>query len=165
MEPEPQGDEVDMESPNRPSAPSQKTLYIIIGILVLFPVGWLISRVARGTTAPPPATAAQTAPAQIAPEQTGPPNDSAVAQFDKYTREGMAYYQKRDWRNAEVSFREALKNVPRSALGLNNLGSVLNDQGQFDAAIPYLELAVTIDPTLQIAKNNLAWARNHRATK
>jgi tetratricopeptide (TPR) repeat protein len=47
-------------------------------------------------------------------------------------------------------------------MGLNNLGAVQDERGNYDAAIPIFELALSIDPTLEVARNNLAWAKAHR---
>ncbi len=129
------------------SAP-QNVLYFGLVVLMLLPLAWLVYRTSSGSSAQSPSTAQQ----QFSPSEEG------EGQFRKYTDEGLGYYQNHDLSNAETAFRAALKHAPRSALGLNNLGAVYNERREYDAAIPFFKKALSIDPALEIARNNLAWA-------
>ena len=143
-----------MDAEARRGGPSVPTIvYIALAIVVLIPVGWLLYR----------AGGRSSAPSSAAVQESAPPTKADTAQFNKYTADGLGYYQKHDWTNAESSFREALKYEPKSALGLSNMGSVHNERGEYDAAIPLFQEAVSVDPTLQIARNNLAWAIAQKA--
>lgn len=123
---------------------ARNVLYVGLIILMLSPLAWLVYRTSSGTPAHAPSIAV--------------PSEEDEQQFRRYTSEGLAYYQGHDLGNAEIAFREALKHAPRSALGLNNLGSVYNERGEYDIAIPFFQNALSIDPALELARNNLAWA-------
>lgn len=131
-----------------------KWAYLVIGVLIMLPILWIVSRSSKQTSAPPATAQDATAPA---PAPNYPP------EFVKATNDGLAFNNNHDFAKAEASFREALKYEPNSALALNNLGSVLNEEGKFDEAIPLLEKAVASDPTFALARNNLAWANGEKA--
>jgi len=149
MSTEPERENMDGETQRGAGSAVHKSVYIGLAILILLPVAWLIYRASSRSPASP-------VPAQV---------NVGVADSDeflRYTSEGLAHYQKHEWDQADSAFREALKHMPRSAIGLNNLGAVQNERGNYDAAIPIFELALSIDPTLEIARNNLNWAKAHR---
>jgi tetratricopeptide (TPR) repeat protein len=83
--------------------------------------------------------------------------------YKYFTDAGLQYYQAQQYQRAELAFRKALEYAPAEALGYNNLGSALNGQGKWDEAILVLEKAVSLDPTLTIAKNNLDYAKAEKA--
>jgi tetratricopeptide (TPR) repeat protein len=83
--------------------------------------------------------------------------------YKYFTDAGLQYYQAQDYQKAELAFRKALAYAPGDALGYNNLGSALNGQGKWDEAILVLEKAVSLNPTLTIAKNNLDYAKTEKA--
>lgn len=133
------------------NAAVHKGLYLGLAILILLPMAWLIYR------------ASSRRPVSAVPAQVNVNVGVANSEeFLRYTSEGLAHYQKHEWDQADSAFREALKHIPRSAMGLNNLGAVQDERGNYDAAIPIFELALSIDPTLEVARNNLAWAKAHR---
>jgi type IV pilus assembly protein PilF len=59
---------------------------------------------------------------------------------------GVAYYQKKDYAQAEHYFREALKLKPDFVNALAGLGTMYIDQGRYDEAVVKLERAVKKDP-------------------
>jgi tetratricopeptide (TPR) repeat protein len=83
--------------------------------------------------------------------------------YKYFTDAGLQYYQAQDYQKAELAFRKALAYAPDDALGYNNLGSALSGQGKWDEAILVLEKAVSLDPALNIAKNNLDYAKAEKA--
>jgi tetratricopeptide (TPR) repeat protein len=88
---------------------------------------------------------------------------NAASEGFKYeTNEGLRYYQTKEYAKAENAFRKSIQYSPGDALGYNNLGSVLNNQKKWDEAIRVLSRAVELNPALQIARNNLAWAQSHK---
>jgi tetratricopeptide (TPR) repeat protein len=78
---------------------------------------------------------------------------------------GLQYYGDKEFEKAIEAFRKAIEAGPNEALGYNDLGAALNGLERWDEAIPLFEKALTIDPKLQIAKNNLAWAKGEQAKK
>jgi tetratricopeptide (TPR) repeat protein len=103
---------------------------------------------------------------QAAPQGANQTASTAAlpAEFQAHTKEGLRhYFETRDFQKAEAEFRASLEYAPNEALGYSNLGSALMEQGKWQDAIPVLEKAVAINPRLQIARNNLAWAISERA--
>jgi superkiller protein 3 len=84
---------------------------------------------------------------------------SGPEQYRYFLNIGLQHYSDKEFQKAEEAFRKAIENGPGEALGYNNLGAALNGQGRWDEAIPFLEKALSIDPNLSIAKNNLALAK------
>lgn len=82
--------------------------------------------------------------------------------YKYFTDAGLQYYRNKEYVKAEVAFRKAVEYAPDKALGYNNLGSALNGQGKWEEAILVLEKALSLDPTLAIAKNNLDYAKSER---
>ncbi len=150
---EPELENVEEETRRDGGSAVHRSVYIGLAILLLLPVAWLIYRASNGSPAAAPS----------ATQESAPPSEEAMSQFRKYTSAGLDYYQKKDWTNAEASFREALRYAPKSAIGLNNLGAVHNERGEYDAAMPLFQTALSLDPTLDIARNNLAWAAGQKA--
>ena len=71
---------------------------------------------------------------------------------------GLAAYNTANFAHAEEEFRKATQADPNSALAWNDLGAALNGEGAWDAAVAALRQAIALDPTLQLARNNLAFA-------
>ncbi len=92
-------------------------------------------------------------------EQVAP----ASRDSDSYLAEGLNFFSIGSYDQAIKAWRRALELNPRSALAANNIGTALMLKKQIADAIPWFEKAITLDPTLQIAKNNLAWAHDELA--
>jgi protein O-mannosyl-transferase len=60
------------------------------------------------------------------------------------------------WRNEEILARHAAAMAPDNSAALYRLATVATMRGQFGAALPLLERAVTLDPKNHRALNNLA---------
>lgn len=86
-------------------------------------------------------------------------------QYLYFINVGLQHYNDKEYEKAIEEFRKAIEAGPNEALGYNDLGAALNGLERWDEAIPLFEKALTIDPKLQIAKNNLAWAKGEQAKK
>jgi hypothetical protein len=64
-----------------------------------------------------------------------------------------------DWRSSEALFRAEVALSPRSKLAPLHLGVAILDAGDPAAAIPWFERSLAIDPNFDLAKVNLARAR------
>jgi len=64
----------------------------------------------------------------------------------EYLISGNEYFKAGDYKNAENDYRTALKLDPSSATAKNNLGVILNEQGQYDEAIAMYHKALVIQP-------------------
>lgn len=99
-----------------------------------------------------PAAAADVAPAQR-------------ALSNQLNDDGARRYAAADYPGAEAQFRKAIAANPASALGYSNLGAVLIPEHRYDDAIAALQKAIALDPTLTLARNNLAWAQQEKAKR
>jgi tetratricopeptide (TPR) repeat protein len=94
-----------------------------------------------------------------AQEQLAPTSRSA----DSYLAEGLDDLHIGNYDQAIKAWQRALELNPKDALAANNIGSVYMTKKQPAIAISWFGKAIAMDPTLQIAKNNLAWARDELA--
>jgi len=62
------------------------------------------------------------------------------------------------WRDSEALFRHALAVTEKNHVAHNNLGGVLLDRGETDAAVAHFRAALAIDPRFADAANNLGHA-------
>jgi tetratricopeptide (TPR) repeat protein len=126
--------------------------YVVAGLIALLVIGF-IGREWISSPRPSPVS-------QLAPGET----PEAYASFQEHTKTGLHYYyETKEYPKAEAEFRKSVDAAPGRALGYNNLGSSLNEQKKWDEAIPVLEKAVALEPSMTIAKNNLAYARVEKA--
>src|SRR5258708_4619777 len=77
---------------------------------------------------------------------------------NQFNDAGFRLYSASDFAGAEAQFRSAIRTNPKGAVGFSNLGAALIAQRRFDEAIPALQAAIVLDPSLQLARNNLKWA-------
>ncbi|MEH2083206.1 MAG: tetratricopeptide repeat protein [Nostoc sp.] len=61
-----------------------------------------------------------------------------------------------------VAGQEALQIDPNDAIAHNYLGSALSDQGKLEEAIAELEIAIHLDPSNTVIRNNLEIYRNKK---
>jgi tetratricopeptide (TPR) repeat protein len=129
---------------------ARRSVFAGLGILMLVPVAWLVigASGSRGSGEPRPAVRESIVDGEM---------------FVRLTTKGLQHYQRREWDEADSAFRRALAHKPGNAMVLNNLGSIQNERGNHDAAIVLFELALLADPGLQVARNNLDWARSRSA--
>jgi tetratricopeptide (TPR) repeat protein len=82
-----------------------------------------------------------------------------------YLAEGMDYLHLGNYEEATHAWQRMLEIDPKSAVAANNIGLAKMMEKQPVAAIPWFQKAIAMDPTMQVAKNNLAWADSVRAGK
>jgi Flp pilus assembly protein TadD len=109
--------------------------------------------------------------AEIATELNGADADAAMlaaslSRFrgspEYYLSRSLAEYQMGRFRECIESARRALALRPAYAEAYNNIAAAYNALGEWDAGIAAGEEAVRLNPSLQIAKNNLTYARQQR---
>ena len=67
---------------------------------------------------------------------------------------GNAFYERKDYANAEECYRRSLMFSPDDAAAHSNLGSLLNDQERYNEAEKEYRDAIRIDPDLAAAHSN-----------
>ncbi len=133
----------------------------IIFILLLSPVVFLIIK-SSGTPEPPPqqTTVNQTAKVDIAALErivnSGPT-------LDNLNDLGMAYINNQLPGKSISYFKRALEFNQKNAIVLNNLGVAYIMVKQYQEGIDACTKAVSADPTMQLAKNNLKWGLDEKA--
>jgi Tfp pilus assembly protein PilF len=86
------------------------------------------------------------------------PSAISVRDASSYLAEGLDELHAGSYDKAIQSWKHTLALDPGSALAANNIGTAYMMKKQPIVAIPWFEKAIKMDGTLQIAKNNLAWA-------
>jgi tetratricopeptide (TPR) repeat protein len=84
------------------------------------------------------------------------PSASRDAAF--YVEEGLSQLNAGHTDAAIASWQRALELDPRNALAANNIGDAYMVKKQPDTALQWFLKASLLDPTLQLAKNNMVWA-------
>jgi len=95
----------------------------------------------------------------VGEQKTLPP--SRDASF--YVNEGLSELNAGNVDAAIASWQHALELDPRNALATNNIGDAYMVKKQFDTALQWFVKASVMDPTLQLAKNNMVWAIAEKA--
>jgi len=93
--------------------------------------------------------------ANTSAEQTAAVHDGAF-----YLAEGLNDLHAGDYDQAIVAWREMLKLEPKSAVAANNIGTAYMMKKHPDEAAAWFNKAIEFDPSMQLAKNNLAWAQS-----
>ena len=94
--------------------------------------------------------------ALAAQEQTAPTDRNSGF----YLAEGLSQLHLGDYDQAIKAWQIALQRDPNNALAANNIGTAYMMKQQPATAITWFQKAIALDPSLQIAKNNLAWANS-----
>jgi len=76
---------------------------------------------------------------------------------DAYFRKGFELTNEGRHLDAAIAYRCALRQDASNAAAANNLGWTLGQLGFVDEAIPVAESAVALDPSSELARNNLNW--------
>lgn len=82
-----------------------------------------------------------------------------------YTTEGLNFLALSSYDRAIEAWRRALEIDPKNAVAMNNIGLALMMKKQIPEAEQYFERAIAADPSLQLAKANLAWAQSEQAKR
>ena len=80
-----------------------------------------------------------------------------------YLNQSLDLYRARKYAECIAAAREALKLRPGYAEAWNNITAAYNAMSDWDNAMAAGEKAVSLDPANQLARNNLAWAKAHKA--
>jgi tetratricopeptide (TPR) repeat protein len=80
-----------------------------------------------------------------------------------YVKDGLKQYNLGFYDQAIGSWQHALELDPSSASAENNIGTAYMMKKHPAEALVWFNKAIALDPTLQIAKNNLAWAQQEQA--
>jgi tetratricopeptide (TPR) repeat protein len=94
-------------------------------------------------------------------EQTDPVKRDATF----YLTEGLDYLHLGNYQEATQAWSRMLEVDPKSATAANNIGLAKMMEKQPDQAIPWFQKAIVLDPAMQLAKNNLVWAKSVKAEK
>ncbi len=80
-----------------------------------------------------------------------------------YIEQSLAFFRLGKYEDCVRTAQEAVKLKPGSAPAWNNIGACYNGMKAWEKAIPALENAIRYQPDFQLAKNNLAWAKDELA--
>jgi tetratricopeptide (TPR) repeat protein len=83
--------------------------------------------------------------------------------FENLTAAGLSLSQANSHDKAISYFERAKRLQPKNALSSNNLCAEFNAIGQWDTAIKHCEEAITVNPSFQLAKNNLKYSKDKKA--
>lgn len=79
--------------------------------------------------------------------------------YQTFLNIGLAYYNIGSYKESIGAWNEALKYNSNSAVLYNNIAAAYGALKMWDEEIAACEKALVIDPNLQLAKSNLAWAK------
>jgi tetratricopeptide (TPR) repeat protein len=82
----------------------------------------------------------------------------AQEMLDCYQESGIAYYNKGDFANADVNFKQVLKMNPNDANAVNNLGAIYLNGKNYPQAIEMFKKAIALNPQYYNAYSNLGRA-------
>ena len=105
------------------------------------------------------------APAQVRAADTGPVDEPKVAprapsppSAEARHNEGVALAQKKDWRQAEAAYGDAVRLRPTFAEAWNGLGFALRNQGRYDESVRAYQEALRLRPNFPQALEYLGHA-------
>ncbi len=131
-------------APGQPAAPSGSGRWLLVAVvlvLVVYPAArWVLSR-GGGTAAPKTAGAGQSE-----------------------LQLSYQHYEAGRYQEAITAAKAALAKDPKSADAYNNMAVAYMGLRQIDNAIEVVQNAIRLKPDYQLAKNNLAWFQQEKAT-
>jgi len=87
----------------------------------------------------------------------------ATRDADSYLAEGLNNLHIGAYDEAISAWKRTLDVDPKNALAANDIGTAYMFKKQTASAITWFDKAIAFDSTLQIARNNLAWAHDEQA--
>ena len=138
----------------------------VVSILLLIPIVFIIVML-KGNDEPAsdPVTGQQVPPADP-PEQRlvtalkSVKTDSSAASLYNL---GLAFIDNKMYKEGVSAFIKVIKLDPQNARVGNNLGFAYGCLGDWDNGIKYCQEALNLDPSFQLAKNNLKWMQDEKA--
>lgn len=94
-----------------------------------------------------------------AEEQTAPASRDAAF----FLTEGLNYLHVGSYDKAIDAWQNTLERDPRNAAAANNIGTAYMLKKQAANAASWFGKALSMDPSMQLAKNNLAWAQDEQS--
>lgn len=91
----------------------------------------------------PPGRAVDDGPVQV---PAVPPTASPTIAPEQRYNEGLALARQRDWRGAEIAYRDALRGRPTFAEAWNGLGYALRNQARYDDSLRAYHEALRLRP-------------------
>jgi tetratricopeptide (TPR) repeat protein len=95
-----------------------------------------------------------------------PPPDQSVARpaatADLYVNQSLSFFKTGKYPECIEAAKKALALAPDNATAWNNLGACHNSLLQWDEGIAAETQALRVQPDFQLARNNLAWARERK---
>ena len=82
---------------------------------------------------------------------------------DIYNLMGFCHFKLKENEAAIANFKKVIQLDPASAIDYANIASNYRDMGQFAKAIRYYEMALTLDASIEFARDNLAKLKKQKA--
>ena len=115
---------------------------------------------AQPVAAPPPPVAAPPPPI-AAPAQPAAANP-VVRPEDDLLQRGLELYQRGDYQQSVNVWQQVLAINPNSGRAFNNIGTAQMKLGQYEQAQGMFRRALSLEPGVELYRNNLAWAESER---
>ena len=109
---------------------------------------------AQPVAAPPPPVAAPVQPAAASP---------VVRPEDELLQRGLSLYQRGEYQQSIDVWQQVLAINPNSGRAFNNIGTAQMKLGQYEQAQGMFRKALSLEPGVELYRNNLAWAESERA--
>jgi Flp pilus assembly protein TadD len=115
----------------------------------------------------PASAAAPAQPAAAPPQPAAAPPQPAAANVarpeDELLQRGLVLYQRGEYQQSIDVWQQVLAINPNSARAFNNIGTGQMKLGQYEQAQGMFRKALSLEPGVELYRNNLAWAESERA--
>ena len=108
-------------------------------------------------------TMAPQPPAPLSAKSSNPVSENNRNTAASFLNKSLACYREGNFQGSIDAARKALEADPDSSEAYNNICAAYNELRQWEKAIEAGEQAVKLNPANQLAKNNLAWAKQQQA--
>ncbi len=138
--------------------PRRYLIGFIMGLVLL--VAYLLISQKDKVTPPAAPAGAQPTAAPAAQPAAKTPSESA-----QLVNESLSLYQQGKFYEALAAARKATELDPQDANAFNNMCAAYNSLEMWDKAIDSCQKALAINPSFELAKNNLSWALKKKEGK
>lgn len=135
----------------------------ILSLVIFIPLAYTVVVNIQGSTPAPDIQA-------LAKQTTLAPGIEELAKlaqqspgYETFLNLGLAYYNIGSYKESIDAWNEALKYNSNSAVVHNNIAASYGALKMWDEEIAACEKALAIDPNLQLAKGNMAWAKQMKS--